>query len=405
MIDFCIPNQRDHSNMNSSQFSRTIGKYTIDKVLGSGAYGTVYLGKYGINRYAIKEVSLAQPMQTLWEASLLNLMSHPNIIKPFEYNISSDYSNMVIVMPEADRTLRDAIGMKMQYDDIRLYAWQLLYAMDYLHSNHIVHRDLKPNNILLNDAQLYIIDFGLARFLNRNTGPTSMIAQTYTHRAPEVFRASRDRDTSSLGTAMDMWSVGMMILEMFYQKVYFRGYQESEIANILLSDRSSMIHDDIDVLPVSNDVKHLLHSLLAIDPRGRPTARQAMTSPWFSTYRYQDAEYINYPYVPINLQAQSVTDITRILQPYMSRCMYTDDVLHQTLRFIKAIHMHNPYALQSVDIRYRYYRILLAIAGSQLAEHTTESTKGCDLMHLDTTYSNRDLYDIFSLLNYNIIIP
>jgi serine/threonine protein kinase len=385
--------------------SRTVDKYSITKTLGSGSYGTVYLGTYGINKYAIKEASLAYPMHTMWEASLLSLMSHPNIIKPFEYKASSDYSNMIIVMPEADRTLRDAMKMKLKHDEVKLYAWQLLSAVDYIHSNHIVHRDLKPSNILLDDAQLYIIDFGLSRFLHRNRGPISTVAQTYTHRAPEVFRAIADKDTSSLGTEMDMWSVGMMILEMFYQGEYFVKYSEKEVSSILLSNRSSMLHDDIDVIPVSDDVKGLLHSLLSIDPRGRPSAREAMSSPWFSGYRYQSPEYINYPDVPINLQGKTVAWISSMLRPYMDKCGYTDEVLYQALRMIKMMYINDPSVLQHASIRDRYYRIILAIAGSQLAEYNTETIRGCDLLDLDTAFSTRDIYDIFTLLGGNIIIP
>lgn len=181
----------------TSPSNSMIGRYRVVRILGEGTYGEVYLVQAGGNNYAIKRVSFSQPMQTLWEISLYNLMSHPKIASPFETFPSSDYSHMYIVMPEAERTLHTAIPTRMSETDIRLISWQLLSAMDYIHSNNIVHRDLKPRNILLDDLRVMLIDFGLARFLGQEIDATSLSIQTYTHRAPEVYEAIRDFRTGN----------------------------------------------------------------------------------------------------------------------------------------------------------------------------------------------------------------
>ena len=271
----------------------TIDRFKIISHLGSGSYGQVYLGVYNGNKYAIKRVSLEQPMQTLWEISLYNLMSHPNIVSPFEYISIGDHRYIDIVMPEADSTLRSFIYQIPTEIDIRLIAWQLLSALDYMHTNSIVHRDLKPANILLNDTKVMVIDFGLARFIDQNLNPTSVRIQTYTYRAPEVFQAIKDihekkdvhTSTRTLGTAMDIWSVGMMILEMFLGTTYFhnstRQMSEQEVSQFLLSDKYHTLISDIENLHCSGDAKDVLFALLHHDPRERVSASTAMEMPWF----------------------------------------------------------------------------------------------------------------------------
>lgn len=406
---------------------RTIDRFTITRTLGQGSYGTVYNGTYKDNNYAIKEVSLEQPMQTLWEISLFNLMSHPNIMKPFEYIVDGSYQTIAIVMPEAERSLRDAITTRLSTDDIRLYAWQMLSAMDYLHSNSIVHRDLKPGNILLDDGQLYIIDFGLARFLNQDIDPTSLTIQTYTHRAPEVFRAINDvsiamqkrqkntalsaettyleevrRVTSSIGTPMDMWSVGLLIFEMFIGRSYIN-LSEKETRNYLFAG-APHLYQTIDRLNIDQQAKDLLHGLLALDPSKRWTAEQALKSKWFNDFVYQPAEYIRYPKVDVNKQSRVAKQVSLEIIPTMIACKYSPKIFDQVLKLIKVIHANNPILFANGNARKKYYKILTAIAGAQFAELRSESTPGCDLDPSREEYTTRDIYNVFRALKFNIIV-
>lgn len=387
---------------------RKIDRFEIKRELGSGSYGKVYQGSYEGNNYAIKEVSLSTPMNTLWEISLYNLMSHPNVAKPFEYIVDSKYENIYIVMPEAERNLATAVNTKLSESDARLYTWQLLSAMDYLHSNSIVHRDLKPANILLDDGQLYVIDFGLSRFLEQNVDPMSLYIQTYVYRAPEVFRAIEfptQENLSRLGTPMDMWSVGIIMIEMFLGHRMFRTTSEESLSKHLLRFGSSVIHRNfVDVLPVSQDVKVLIKGLLDVDPEKRLTARQAMQSPWFSSFRYQAPELIRYPRVDVNLQGLTATRIIQEINPMVAKCRFNTRVIEQLLRYVKVIHRTNPMLLVNPDTRKKYYSILLSIAGLQFDEGRIGSLHECDLNPDRGNYNSKDIYDIFHALKFNIII-
>jgi len=393
--------------------STRIDRFRIVRELGSGTYGTVSLGRYNGNNYAIKRVSLEQPMQTLWEISLYNLMSHPNIVSPFEYLSTPDYKNIDIIMPEAERTLRTAITLGMTERDIRLVSWQLLSVMDYIHTNSIVHRDLKPTNILMDDIRVMVIDFGLARFLNRNTHLTSLRIQTYTHRAPEVFKTLKAIEDNgpareiakTISTPMDIWSVGLMILEMFLGYEYFynrsNALSENDVSEFLLGDGIKRIDRDISLLNASPEAKDVLRGLLRSDPSMRLSASQAMRMKWFSEMRYQPAEKITYPTVKVNMESTTTKTIREAVDKLMKECGYTENVFTQMIKLVGEAYRNYPTTFTNVTVAQRYYEILIMIAGAQIFEMRSEAIPGCGL---DSVANVRDIYDVFKALRFNIII-
>lgn len=379
--------------------SRVIGdRYRIVNVLGRGSYGAVYHATAGSKNFAIKEVSLKQPTESLWEISLSNLMSHPSIMKPYEFIADDKYETIAIVMPEAQSNLSRAIYSGIDINDIRLLSWQILSAVDYMHSNSIVHRDIKPDNILLNDLQVFIIDFGLARFLNQDIGSTSIVIQTSTHRAPEVYKETISKSTNSvLGSSIDMWSVGMIILEMFLGKVIFARKSESEIASVITTEDHPM-RSYIDTLKVDSQIKDLLTGLLVSDPSQRLSAKQAMQSPWFSNLIYQEPERISYPHVVPMPDSSGAREIRDAVSSLIEECGYPHSVYDQALLLTKMIFTNQPSFFGHE--RRKYYPILMKIAAIQIVEYKSEITRGCGLAGVN----KKDLYDVFRALNYNIIV-
>ena len=93
-----------------------------------------------------------------------------------------------------------------------------------MHSGGLVHRDLKPSNILLDsDCLAKLADFGLARSIasiNQGSGQAIMTQYVATrwYRAPEILLGS-----SSYSKAVDMWSIGCILGEMYTGKAIFPG--------------------------------------------------------------------------------------------------------------------------------------------------------------------------------------
>jgi serine/threonine protein kinase len=103
----------------------------------------------------------------LKELSFYTIMSHPRIMAPYEYILTDNGNKLNIVMHRGGSTLFHTFltGKRATEDEIKLISYQLLQALDYLHANSIIHRDLKPTNIIMDEMEVNIIDFGLANML------------------------------------------------------------------------------------------------------------------------------------------------------------------------------------------------------------------------------------------------
>lgn len=103
-------------------------------------------------------------------------------------------------------------------DHVKLFLYQILRGVKYLHSAGIIHRDIKPGNLLVNsNCLLKICDFGLARVieLNKNRDMTQEVVTQY-YRAPELLLGAKHYDF-----AVDMWSIGCIFGELLNRKIMF----------------------------------------------------------------------------------------------------------------------------------------------------------------------------------------
>ena len=104
-------------------------------------------------------------------------------------------------------------------DHVKVFLYQILRGLKYLHSARIMHRDIKPGNLLVNsNCLLKICDFGLARVeeLDRWRAMTQEVVTQY-YRAPELLMGSRHYKN-----AIDMWSVGCIFAELLSRRILFQ---------------------------------------------------------------------------------------------------------------------------------------------------------------------------------------
>ena len=102
---------------------------------------------------------------------------------------------------------------------IKLYSYQMLKSIGYLHSLGICHRDIKPQNILIDpkDYTLKICDFGCAKKLIKGQENISYICSRY-YRPPELIL-----EATEYTTQVDVWSIGCVIAELVLNKPIFPG--------------------------------------------------------------------------------------------------------------------------------------------------------------------------------------
>ena len=194
---------------------KKVGNYEIEKVIGEGSFGKVYLAtaenmkeKVALKCIPKRGRSYREINNLKMETNLLTKIDHENIIALKECFESE--SELVIVMEYAGTDLSEILkeARKLPDDKVRLYARQVLNAMLYLHKNRILHRDLKLQNILLKNNVIKICDFGFAKEMSASTNFLRSIKGTPLYIAPEILHKK------PYSHKVDVWSFGIILYEL-----------------------------------------------------------------------------------------------------------------------------------------------------------------------------------------------
>jgi len=164
-------------------------------------------------RYALKRVAKCGniiPEEVCQECDLLAEIDHPFImtfVKTFETSKSVYILSELITGGELHAAIR-RIPTVLSRSHARFYGGSLVIVLEELSDRNIVYRDLKPENVML-DRQGYIklIDFGIAKKLEKSNSRTFTIVGTPHYMAPEILKGY------GYGTEVDIWSFGVMMYE------------------------------------------------------------------------------------------------------------------------------------------------------------------------------------------------
>lgn len=209
----------------------TLGRYEIIEKLGHGAMGTVYLGKDpSINReVAIKTLNYAEvDAQQLYEvkdqffreAEAAGKLSHPHIVTIYDVGEDHDMAYIAMELLKGRELThfckKDSL---LAIDRVLRIGLSAAEALAYAHQQGIVHRDIKPANIiLLENDQVKVADFGIARVMSSSTKTeTGIIFGTPNYMSPEQV-AGKKVDGRS-----DLFSLGVVLYEMLSGQKPFTG--------------------------------------------------------------------------------------------------------------------------------------------------------------------------------------
>ncbi|MBI3549648.1 MAG: CHASE2 domain-containing protein [Elusimicrobia bacterium] len=209
----------------------TLGRYEIEKELGRGAMGIVYLGKDPkINRkVAIKTMMMEEGTDAaavketkerfFREAESAGTLNHPNIIRIFDAGEEHDVCYIAMELLDGhDFTKYTAKEALLPLDKLVEYFAQVAEALDYAHAQGIVHRDIKPANIMhLKDGTVRVADFGIARITASSKTATGTVMGTPSYMSPEQV-AGKKVDGRS-----DLFSLGVALYEMSVGEKPFKG--------------------------------------------------------------------------------------------------------------------------------------------------------------------------------------
>lgn len=209
-----------------------LGRYQVEKELGKGAMGVVYLGKDPkISRVvAIKTMALAQEFEPdemvevkerfFREAETAGRLNHPNIVTIYDAGEEHDlcYIAMEFLKGKdlAPFTKPDNLLPVPRVMDIIL---KVADALDYAHTNNVVHRDIKPANIMYetDTGAVKVTDFGIARITDSSKTKTGMVLGTPSYMSPEQLSGKKVDGRS------DIFSLGVMAYQMTTGQLPFQG--------------------------------------------------------------------------------------------------------------------------------------------------------------------------------------
>ena len=207
-------------------------RYEILEMIGSGGMAVVYKARcHRLNRLvAIKilkdEFAMDEEFRRRFhaEGEAVAMLSHPNIVQVYDVS-SSDSANYIVM------ELIDGISLKQYMEKKGVLNWketlhfsvQICKGLEHAHSRGIVHRDIKPHNVMvLKNGSVKVMDFGIARVMNKSNTLTKEALGSVHYISPEQAKGGHTDNRS------DLYSLGVVMYEMMTGRPPYDG--ESAVA-------------------------------------------------------------------------------------------------------------------------------------------------------------------------------
>src|SRR5467141_413712 len=189
------------------------GRFEVQKELGKGAMGVVYLGKDPkIGReVAIKTMALSQEFEAdeladvkqrfFREAETAGRLSHPNIVTIYDTGEEHDFCYIAMeLLKGGDLAPYTKAGNLLPVDQVVSITARVADALGYAHRQGVVHRDIKPANMMYHRESdtLKVTDFGIARLTDSSRTKTGMVLGTPSYMSPEQLAGKRIEGRSDL---------------------------------------------------------------------------------------------------------------------------------------------------------------------------------------------------------------
>jgi len=251
-----------------------------DKVLGAGINGKVFQASSKVTGelFAVKTVnlkgvpkSIQQELQN--EVEIFLSMDHPHIARLVDVFESPDQVQLVMECMSGGELFNCVQKkQKLSEQEAASVVWQMLLAVNYMHSCGVVHRDIKLENFLFEQRRshhLKLIDFGLSKILPPDS-KMEVSCGTLAYVAPEVLM-------KSYTSKCDMWSVGVVAFILLAGYMPFQGQEAAQVRAI---KAGRYLYKDSVWKKVSKSAHEFVNKLLVVSPDDRLSAPEALKDMW-----------------------------------------------------------------------------------------------------------------------------
>ncbi len=252
-----------------------LGRYQIERELGRGAMGVVYLGRdpHIAREVAIKTLNVAPfdaaereslKKRFFREAEAAGRLRHPNIVTV--YDVGQEHELAFIAMDYVrGEPLSERTGQARQLPVVKVYELMatVAEALAYAHEQQVVHRDIKPGNILYDpdENRVVVTDFGIARVANSARTQTGEIMGSPLYMSPEQLKGAR------VGPASDIFSLGVTLYQLLTGALPFRGDTIAELSYQIVQSRHRPLREVRKDLPRS--ATRIVNKALQKEPQRR----------------------------------------------------------------------------------------------------------------------------------------
>ncbi|KAM4809210.1 mitogen-activated protein kinase 4 [Rhinophrynus dorsalis] len=316
----------------ANMYGYDLGCHFVDfQPLGFGANGLVLSATDSKNsrKVAVKKITISDSRSmkhALREIKIIRRLNHDNIVKvhavlgPRGADLQGDILKFNVVYIVQEHMETDLARLLEQgpltEDHAKLFMYQLLRGLKYIHSANVLHRDLKPANIFISteDLVLKIGDFGLARIVDQHYSHKGYLSEglvTKWYRSPRLLLSP-----NNYTKAIDMWAAGCILAEMLTGRMLFAGGHELEQMQLIL-DTIPVIHEEdkeelLKVMPtfvsttwevkkplrqllpeVNLEAIDFLEKILTFNPMDRLTAEAALQHSYMTPYSCPEDEPIS----------------------------------------------------------------------------------------------------------------
>ncbi|XP_025112029.1 calcium/calmodulin-dependent protein kinase type II delta chain-like isoform X3 [Pomacea canaliculata] len=258
--------------------------YELKEELGKGAFSIVRRCvqkatglEFAAKIINTKKLSARDHQKLEREARICRLLKHPNIVRLHDSIQDDGYHYLVFDLVTGGELFEDIVAREFYSEaDASHCMQQILESVNYCHQHGIVHRDLKPENLLLaskaKGAAVKLADFGLAIEVQGDQQAWFGFAGTPGYLSPEVLRKD------PYGKPVDVWACGVILYILLVGYPPFWDEDQHRLYAQIKAGAYDYPSPEWDT--VTPEAKHLINSMLTVNPAKRITASEALKHPW-----------------------------------------------------------------------------------------------------------------------------